>query len=70
MGERPRLVHAVGVLKPEGQRTERAGVGVRALDRETHGSITRRNTYDALEELFTGWEAPPEVATVKALQAH
>ncbi|WP_437274623.1 alpha/beta hydrolase-fold protein [Sorangium sp. So ce375] len=40
------------------------------LDRETHGSITHRSTYDALEKLFTGWEAPPEVATVKALQAH
>jgi hypothetical protein len=40
------------------------------LDRETHGSITHRSTYDALEKLFTGWEAPPEVKTVKALQAH
>lgn len=40
------------------------------LDRESHASLSHRSTYDALESLFTGWEAPAEIVTVKALQAH
>ena len=40
------------------------------MERENHGSLPHRSTYDGLERLFTGWEAPPEIVTVKALRAH
>ncbi len=40
------------------------------MDRESHNSSPHRATYDALEALFAGWEAPKEITTVKALQAH
>ena len=40
------------------------------LDRESHMSLPHRSTYDGLETLFTGWEAPPDIDTVKALRAH
>jgi hypothetical protein len=40
------------------------------LEHESHASIAHRSTYDALEKLFTGWEAPPAIDNVKALQAH
>jgi predicted alpha/beta superfamily hydrolase len=45
-------------------------LGLEHLDRESHFSVPHRSTYDALEKLFTGWEAPREIATLKALQAH
>jgi len=40
------------------------------LDHETHGSVAHRGTYNALEKLFTGWEAPPEIVTAGALRAY
>jgi hypothetical protein len=40
------------------------------MERESHGSLPHRSTYEGLERLFTGWEAPPEITTVKALRAH
>ena len=40
------------------------------MDHESHLSLPHRSTYDGLERLFAGWEAPPEITTVKALRAH
>jgi predicted alpha/beta superfamily hydrolase len=40
------------------------------MEREDHGSIVHRTTYDALEALFTGYQLPPGVDDVKALKAH
>ncbi|MEP7124319.1 MAG: alpha/beta hydrolase-fold protein [Byssovorax sp.] len=40
------------------------------MDQETHMSLPHRSTYDGLELLFKGWEAPAEIATAKALEAH
>jgi hypothetical protein len=41
-----------------------------SMERENHVTIPHRTTYDALETLFAGWEAPETIDTVKALQAH
>jgi predicted alpha/beta superfamily hydrolase len=40
------------------------------MDREDHGSLVHRSTYDALEALFTGYQLPTGVESVKALEAH
>lgn len=40
------------------------------MEREDHGSIVLRTTYDALEALFAGYQLPPEVDSAKGLEAH
>ena len=41
-----------------------------SMERENHVTIPHRTTYDALEKLFAGWEAPEKLDNVKDLQAH
>jgi uncharacterized protein len=40
------------------------------MEREDHGSIVHRTTYDALESLFTGYQPPQGLDSLKALLAH
>jgi hypothetical protein len=50
---------------PKGVRSE-----FNHLEHENHGSSRHRATYAALETLFSGWEAPPDVVTLAGLKTH